>query len=231
VTPQERHPTEIRPGTPSLKHLHLWTAKHRLQNYAHADDLAMMHADGDWQAVEGVLSKDKATVGEYLQTWKLSLSRPTIKTVSAVFHLNNKEAKRELLLSFERVLLLSSASPPRYRDRCWAAIRLSHRPEQSGRVVRGGVDWLDSRGWHGRRFVLRHTQRPQRRLYPICTGRSGNVRHRCGSGWAWHKLFLWSFRGCVYRCLELKWGVLWGYPPTPHSVDDPTTAPHVCCCC
>jgi len=29
VTPQERHPTEIRPGTPSL-HLHLWTAKHRL---------------------------------------------------------------------------------------------------------------------------------------------------------------------------------------------------------
>jgi len=30
-----------------------------------------MHADGDWQAVEGVLTKDMATVGEYLQTWKL----------------------------------------------------------------------------------------------------------------------------------------------------------------
>jgi len=41
------------------------------------------------------------------------------------------------LLSFERVLL-STASPPRYRGRCWAAIRLSHRPEPSGRVVRGG---------------------------------------------------------------------------------------------
>jgi len=25
-----------------------------------------MHADGDWQAVEGVLSKDKATISEYL---------------------------------------------------------------------------------------------------------------------------------------------------------------------
>jgi len=32
---------------------------------AYADDLAIMHADGNWQAVEGVLSKNKATVGEY----------------------------------------------------------------------------------------------------------------------------------------------------------------------
>jgi len=53
-----------------------------------------MHADGDWQAVEGVLSKDTAKLGEYLQTWKLKLS--TMKTVSAVFHPNNKEGKREL---------------------------------------------------------------------------------------------------------------------------------------
>jgi len=35
-----------------------------------------------------------ATVGEYPQTWKLKLS--TKKAVLAVFHLNNKEAKREL---------------------------------------------------------------------------------------------------------------------------------------
>ena len=62
------------------------------RKYAYADDLAIMHADGDWQAVEGVLSKDMATLGEYLPTWKLKLS--TTKTVSAVFHLNNKEAKR-----------------------------------------------------------------------------------------------------------------------------------------
>jgi len=33
-------------------------------------------------------------IGEYLQTWKLKLS--TTKAVLAVFHLNNKEAKREL---------------------------------------------------------------------------------------------------------------------------------------
>jgi len=35
--------------------------------YAYADDLAIMHADGDWQAVEEMLSKDMANVGEYLQ--------------------------------------------------------------------------------------------------------------------------------------------------------------------
>jgi len=36
-----------------------------------------------------------ATIGEYIQTWKLKHS--TAKTVSAAFHLNNKEAKRELI--------------------------------------------------------------------------------------------------------------------------------------
>ena len=35
------------------------------RKYAFADDL---HADGDWQTVEGVLSKDMATVGEYLHS-------------------------------------------------------------------------------------------------------------------------------------------------------------------
>jgi len=39
------------------------------RKYAYADDLAIMHADGDWQEVEGVLTKDMASGGEYLQTW------------------------------------------------------------------------------------------------------------------------------------------------------------------
>ena len=59
--------------------------------YAYADDQAIMHADGDCLAVEGALRKDISTLGEYLQTWKLKLS--TTKTVSAVCHLTNKEAK------------------------------------------------------------------------------------------------------------------------------------------
>jgi len=41
------------------------------RKYAYDDDLAIMHADGDWQAVEGALSKDMATLGEYLQSWNV----------------------------------------------------------------------------------------------------------------------------------------------------------------
>ena len=79
------------------------------RKYAYADDLAIMHVDGDWQAVEGVLSKDMATLGEYLQTWKLKLS--TTKTVSAAFHLNNKEAKGELKVNFNNETFCSE---PKY---------------------------------------------------------------------------------------------------------------------
>ena len=64
------------------------------RKYAYADDLAIMHADGDWQAVEGVLRKDVSTASEYLQIWKLKFRTPN--TGSAVLHPNSKEAKREL---------------------------------------------------------------------------------------------------------------------------------------
>jgi len=57
------------------------------------------------------------------------------------------------------------------RGRCWAAIRLSHRPEPSGHAVHGEVDGLDIGGQHGRRFVLlRHTHMPQRLSLKIFTG-------------------------------------------------------------
>jgi len=59
--------------------------------------------------VEGVLSKDMATIGEYLEP-KLS----NIKMVSAAFHLNNKEAKRELKVNFNNETLpCPSAQNPR----------------------------------------------------------------------------------------------------------------------
>ena len=72
-----------------------------------------MHIDGDWLVVEVALSKDMATLGEYLQTWKLKLS--TMKTVSAVFHLNNKEAKRGLKVNFNNETL-PFCSEPKYLE-------------------------------------------------------------------------------------------------------------------
>jgi len=79
------------------------------RKYAYSDNLAIMHADGDWKAVERVLRKNTATVVEYLQTWKLKLS--TTKTVSAVFHLYNIEAKRELNVNLNNKTLLFCSEP------------------------------------------------------------------------------------------------------------------------
>ena len=77
---------------PLLFYIHMPTAVSRKYTYAY--DLAIVHTDGDWQAVEGLLSKDMASIDEYLQTLKLKTS--ITQTVPAVFHLNNKEAKRKL---------------------------------------------------------------------------------------------------------------------------------------
>jgi len=113
---------------------------------------------------------------------------------------------KALLLLIKRVLL-STANPPRYRGRCWAAIRLSHRPEPSGRVVRGEVGALDIGGRHGRRFVLRLTHRPQRRPYPFVqagaeTSDNGAevVDPDSGSSWEGHS-------GCV--CVPVSGIKVW----------------------
>jgi len=47
----------------------------------------------------------------------------------------------------------------------------------------GEIYGLDIGGQHGGRFVLlRHTHRPPMEPYPVCTSRSGNVRHRFEDG-------------------------------------------------
>ena len=61
--------------------------------FAYADDLALLHSSENWD-LEGTLSQDMSTLSAYLQTWKLKLSHT--KTVTAAFHLNNREAKCEL---------------------------------------------------------------------------------------------------------------------------------------
>ena len=63
------------------------------RKFAYADDLALLHSSGNWKDLEGTLSQDMSTLSAYLQTWRLKLST---KTVTAAFHLNNREAKREL---------------------------------------------------------------------------------------------------------------------------------------
>ena len=61
---------------------------------ANADDLALLHSSRNWKDLEGTLSQDTYILSAYLQTWRLKLSHT--KMVTAAFHLNNCEAKREL---------------------------------------------------------------------------------------------------------------------------------------
>ena len=51
----------------------------------------MLHSSRIWKNLKGTLSQDMSTLSAYLQTWRLKL-----KTVTTAFHLNNREAKREL---------------------------------------------------------------------------------------------------------------------------------------
>ena len=63
------------------------------RKFAYADDLALLHSSGNWKDLEGTLSQDMSILSAYLQTWSLKLSHT--KTMTAPFHLNNREAKRE----------------------------------------------------------------------------------------------------------------------------------------
>ena len=81
------------------------------RKFAYAEDLALLHSSRNWKNLEGTLSQDMSTLSAYLQTWRLKLSHT--KTVTAAFHLNNREAKRELnvynngrLLPFYPTLLI-----------------------------------------------------------------------------------------------------------------------------
>ena len=64
------------------------------RKFAYGNDLALLHSSENWKDLEGILIQDMSTLSAYLQTWRLKLSHT--KTVTAAFHLNNQEAKREL---------------------------------------------------------------------------------------------------------------------------------------
>ena len=64
------------------------------RKFAYTDDLALSHSSGNWKDLEETLNQDMSTLLGYLQTWRLKLSHT--KTVTAIFYLNNREAKHEL---------------------------------------------------------------------------------------------------------------------------------------
>ena len=83
------------------------------RKFVYADDLALLHSSGNWKDLEETLSQDMSTLSAYLQTWRLKLSHT--KMVTTAFHLNNREAKRELKV-YNNGRLLPFCPTPTYLD-------------------------------------------------------------------------------------------------------------------
>ena len=83
------------------------------RKFAYADDLALLNSSGNWKDLEGTLSQDMSTLSPHLQAWRLKLSHT--KTVTAAFHLNNREAKRELKV-YNNGRLLPFCPTPTYLE-------------------------------------------------------------------------------------------------------------------
>ena len=81
------------------------------RKFAYADDLALLRSSGNLKDLEGTLSQDTSTLSAYLQTWRLKLSHT--QTVTAAFHLNNREAKRKLKI-YNNGRLLPFCPTPTY---------------------------------------------------------------------------------------------------------------------
>ena len=83
------------------------------KKFAYADDLALLHSSENWKDLEGTLSQDMSKLSAYLQTWRLKLSHT--KTETAAFHLNNREAKRQLKV-YNNDRLLPFCPTPTYLE-------------------------------------------------------------------------------------------------------------------
>ena len=83
------------------------------RKFAYVDYLALLHSSGNWMDLEETLSQYMSILSTYLETWRLKLSHT--KTVTAAFHLNDREAKRELKV-YNNGRLLPFCPTPTYLE-------------------------------------------------------------------------------------------------------------------
>ena len=79
------------------------------RQYGYADDFALLHSDRAWSNVENTLTADMSLIAKYLRTWRLKLSMA--KTTATAFHLNTKEANRQLTITLDGTPLPYNATP------------------------------------------------------------------------------------------------------------------------
>ena len=69
----------------------------------YADDWTLSYQSKKWEDLERVLSRDTTKLKHYFEQWYLKMN--TTKTVSSVFHLNNKEAQKQLTIRVDNKTL------------------------------------------------------------------------------------------------------------------------------
>ena len=84
--------------------------------------------------MEEGLNKDMTILVDYLRKWRLQLSLG--KTVSAAYHLNNKEAKRELDVFVDNKRLVCQQAPKYLGERLDRMLSFKHHLEEvAGKVT------------------------------------------------------------------------------------------------
>ena len=75
----------------------------------YADDWALSYQSKDWEELESVLSRDTTDLKYYFDKWYLKMNMT--KTVSSVFHLNNKQAQNPLTITVDNKTLPIEREP------------------------------------------------------------------------------------------------------------------------
>ena len=98
------------------------------RKYGYADDLAILLRRQSWKDMEEGLNEDMTILIVYLRKWRLRLSIG--KTVSAAYHLNNREAKRELDVFVDNKRLVFQQAPKYLGVRLDRMLNCKHHLEE-----------------------------------------------------------------------------------------------------
>ena len=123
------------------------------RKFAYADNLALLHSSGNWKNLEEILNQDMSTLSSHLQTWRLKLSHT--KTVTAAFHLNNREAKHQLKMYNNDRLLPFCPIPTYLEVKLDRSLTFRHHLVASSRASHCASWRLVGSGWDAGAKTLR----------------------------------------------------------------------------
>ena len=104
------------------------------RKYGYVDDMAILLRCPSWKEMEEGLNKDMTILVDYLRKWRLQLS--VGKTVPAAYHLNNREAKRELDVFVDNKRLVCQQAPKYLGMRLDRMLNFKQRLEEvAGKVT------------------------------------------------------------------------------------------------